>query len=41
MTSIFDLPKMFDDLSAGMRARLQDDFAAMGIALKQFMIVSP
>ncbi len=40
MTSILDLPKMFDELSAGMRARLQDDFAAMGIALKQFMIVS-
>ena len=40
MTSILDLPKMFDELSAGMRAKLQADFAAMGIALKQFMIVS-
>ncbi len=40
MSSIFDLPKMFDELSAAMRAKLQDDFAAMGIALKQFMIVS-
>ncbi len=40
MTSILDLPKLFDEISAGMRGRLQDDFGAMGIALKQFMIVS-
>ena len=40
MTSIFDLPKLFDELSAGIRAKVQDDFAAMGIALKQFMIAS-
>jgi excisionase family DNA binding protein len=40
MTSILDLPKMFDELSAAMRATLQDDFLAMGIALKQFRIVS-
>ena len=40
MTSIFDLPSLFDEISAAMRAKLQDDFLAMGIALKQFMIVS-
>ena len=40
MKSIFDLPQLFDELSAGMRAKVQDDFAAMGIALKQFMVVS-
>ena len=40
MTSLFDLPRLFDEISAGMRAKVQDDFAAMGIALKQFMIVS-
>ncbi len=40
MTSILDLPRLFDELSAAMRATLQDDFAAMGLALKQFRIVS-
>ena len=40
MTSIFDLPSLFDEIGAAMRAKLQDDFLAMGIALKQFMIVS-
>jgi excisionase family DNA binding protein len=40
MTSILDLPKLFDELSAAMRAKLQDDFLAMGIALKQFRVVS-
>jgi excisionase family DNA binding protein len=40
MTSIFDLPSLFDEISAAMRAKLQDDFLAMGVALKQFMIVS-
>ncbi|MEZ4729628.1 MAG: SPFH domain-containing protein [Caldilineaceae bacterium] len=40
MTSIFDLPRLFDEIAAGMRAKVQEDFAAMGIALKQFMIVS-
>ncbi len=40
MTSIFDLPRLFDEISAGMRAKVQDDFGAMGLALKQFMIVS-
>jgi excisionase family DNA binding protein len=40
MTSIFDLPQLYDEIGAAMRARIQDDFLAMGIALKQFMIVS-
>lgn len=40
MTSILDLPKLFDELSAAMRAKLQDDFLAMGISLKQFRLVS-
>ena len=40
MKSIFDLPQLFDEISGGMRAKVQDDFAAMGIALKQFMVVS-
>lgn len=40
MKSIFDLPQLFDEISAAMRAKIQDDFAAMGISLRQFMIVS-
>jgi excisionase family DNA binding protein len=40
MTSILDLPKLFDEIGAGMRAKVQDDFNIMGINLRQFMIVS-
>lgn len=40
MTSIFDLPKLMDEMSAAIKARVQDSFTAMGIALKQFMVVS-
>ncbi len=40
MTSIFDMAAMYNELGASLRAGLQDDFSAMGIALKQFMIVS-
>ncbi len=40
MKSIFDLPQLYDEIGAGMRARVQDDFLAMGIALKQFMVIS-
>ena len=40
MTSIFDMAAMYNELGAALRAGLQDDFSAMGIALKQFMIVS-
>lgn len=40
MTSILDLPRLFDELSAGMRAALQEDFSAMGISLRQFRVIS-
>jgi excisionase family DNA binding protein len=40
MTSILDLPRLFDELSAAMRAKVQDDFSAMGISLRQFLLVS-
>lgn len=40
MTSIFDLPQLYDEIGAAARAAVQDDFLALGIALKQFMIVS-
>jgi excisionase family DNA binding protein len=40
MTSLFDLPQVYDEIGAATRAAVQDDFMAMGIALKQFMIVS-
>ena len=40
MTSIFDLPKLVDELGAAVKAKVQDSFTAMGIALKQFMVVS-
>ena len=38
--SILDLPAMFDELSAGVRAKLQDDFNALGVALKTLYINS-
>lgn len=40
MTSIFDLPRLYDELAVDIRAKVHEDFAAMGILLKQFMIVS-
>ncbi len=40
MKSIFDLPQLFDEIGAAMKAKVQDDFLALGISLKQFMIVS-
>ena len=40
MTSIFDLASLYDELGAAIRARVQDDFLAMGISLKQFLVVS-
>lgn len=40
MTSILDLPRLFDEISAGMRAKVQDDFNAVGINLRQFMLIS-
>jgi len=38
--SILDLPAMFDELSAAARVKLRDDFAAIGLALKQLYILS-
>jgi len=38
--SILDLPAMFEEVSAATRAKLRDDFAAAGLALKQFFILS-
>jgi len=40
MTSIFDLPKLVEELGAAVKAKVQDSFTAMGITLKQFMVVS-
>lgn len=40
MSGILDLPRLFDELSAAIRMKVQDNFEAMGIKLKQFMIVS-
>ncbi|HAJ34262.1 MAG TPA: virion core protein (lumpy skin disease virus) [Chloroflexi bacterium] len=40
MTSIFDLPRLMDELGAAVKAKATDAFAAMGIALKQLMVVS-
>ncbi len=40
MSGILDLPRLFDELSAAIRMKVQDSFQAMGIQLKQFMIVS-
>ena len=40
MTSIFDLPKLMDELGGAVRAKVTPAFAAMGIALKQLMVVS-
>lgn len=39
-STILEMPSMFDGVSAAGRARLQDDFAAIGLALKQFFIES-
>jgi len=38
--SFLDLPALFDELSAGIKAKLADDFAAQGITLKQMFIQS-
>jgi membrane protease subunit (stomatin/prohibitin family) len=38
--SLFDLPRMYDELSAGTRSRVADDFAAVGVDLKAFYIQS-
>jgi membrane protease subunit (stomatin/prohibitin family) len=40
MKSILDLPSMFEELSAAARVRLRDDFAAIGLSLKQLYLLS-
>ena len=41
--SLFDLPARFDELSAAIKAKVAEDFAALGITLKQMFLgsVSP
>jgi len=40
MTSIFDLPRLMDEMGAAVKAKASASFAAMGINLKQLMVVS-
>jgi len=39
-TSLFDLPRLYEEIAAGVRAKLQDDFANLGITLKTLYINS-
>ena len=39
-TSLFDLPRMYDEIAAGVKAKTQDDFSNVGIALKTLYITS-
>lgn len=38
--SLFDLPRMYDEIAAGARARASDDFKAVGIDLQAFYVQS-
>jgi len=38
--SILDLPSMYDEIGAGAKAKVQDDFNALGIALKTLYVTS-
>ncbi|MEN6478173.1 MAG: SPFH domain-containing protein [Anaerolineales bacterium] len=38
--SIFDLPAMFDEISAATRAKLRDEFASVGLELKRLYVMS-
>lgn len=40
MRSVLDLPSQFEEISAAVRIKLRDDFAAIGMALKQLYILS-
>ena len=40
MTSVLDLSRMYDEFGAAMKAKLDDDFLAIGLALRQFQVVS-
>jgi len=37
---LFDLPSLYDEIAAGTRAKLQDDFSNLGIQLKTFYVSS-
>jgi len=37
---LFDLPSLYDEIGAGTKAKLQDDFSSLGIALKTFYVNS-
>jgi membrane protease subunit (stomatin/prohibitin family) len=38
--SVLDLPAKYDELGAGVRVKVGDDFAAMGLALKAFYVTA-
>ena len=37
---LFDLPAMFDEISAAVRVKVMDDFKLLGVVIKQFVIES-
>jgi len=39
-SSLFDLPKMYEEIGAGVKAKSQDDFANVGIVLKSLYVSS-
>ncbi len=43
LESVLDLPRYFDELGAGLKARIKDDFAQYGLAIVDFIInaISP
>jgi len=43
LDSVLDLPRYFDELGAGLKARIRDDFAQYGLAMVDFVInaISP
>ncbi|HHX42776.1 MAG TPA: SPFH domain-containing protein [Chloroflexi bacterium] len=40
MRTVLDLPAMYDEIAAATRVRVRDDFASMGLLLKQLYIMS-
>jgi len=38
--SIFDLPRMYDEISAGTRVKVRDDFNSLGIEMKTIFVTS-
>ena len=43
LDSVLDLPRYFDELGAGLKARIKDDFAQYGLAMVDFLVnaISP